>query len=330
MTALIRFLAYNVLVSLVAGGAAWLVVWLIVRGLGLRAGAVSFCFLALPVVKALLLIVGVGVVFPWPALVFQALHAQALPFAELWPWLLLWGISVFLIYRWAVWRARQTLLRGARPAADLAPRLAAAYDSVGEAYRQAPAPSCADELCCVRETPLHPKLLVAEGLDSPLALTGGGAPAILFPVGLVSQLDDGELACALAHERAHFVLRRRDWCSVGTLQFLTLLDPVAALAGEYLHRQEEIACDDLAVSVVKRPEAFASMLTKAYRFARQHAPGKLSARLRVLPQLVGFRPLLSERVERLLAPQAPSARRALSPVVVWLVWGCLVAVLFFI
>ncbi len=335
MTALVRFLAYNLLVSLVAGALAWLVVRLVVGGLRLRAGTTIFCFLALPVVKSLLLVLGVGVVFPWPSLVFLAWHAQALPFGQLWPWLLLWGISVFLLYRLAVWRARQTLLAGALPATSAAPRLAAAYETVSEAYRRAPRPSCAEELCCVREKPLQPNLLVSEHLDSPLALTDGGAPAILFPSALVSHLDDDELACALAHERAHFVLRRRDWCSAGTLQFLTLLNPVAGLAGEYLHRQEEIACDDLAVSIVPRPETFASMLTKCYRFARGQASGALSARLHLLPRLVGFRPLLSERVERLLAPrdiapQSASTRPAPSPFVVWLVWGCLAAALFFV
>ena len=326
MSAIVRFLAYNLLVSVVAGGLAWLIARLIVHGLRLRAGTMIFCFLALPVFKALLLVLGVGLVFPWPRPVFEAWHAQALPFRQLWPWLLIWAASVVLLYRWAVGRARRTLLTGAIPAADGAPRLAAAYESVIEAYDRAPRPSCADEVCCVRENPLRPNLLVSERLDSPLALTGGGAPTILFPLGLVSQLDDGELACALAHERAHFVLRRRIWCSAGTLQFLTLVNPIAGLAGEYLHRQEEIACDDLAVSAVGQPEAFASMLTKGYRFARRQVPGAWSTRLHVLPRLVGFRPLLSERVERVLAPQAASAQP--SPVVVWLVWACLVAVLF--
>lgn len=329
MTALIRFLVFNVLVSLVAGWLAWLLVSAIVRLLALRSAPMSFCFFALPVFKSLFLILGVGLIFTWPAQPFETWHALAVPFRQLWPWLLLWAAAVYLLYRLAVWHARRTLRQDALPAAGVALRLTAAFESIVSAYRGAPRPDCADSLCCVREATLQPKLLVSEHLDSPLALTDRAEPAILFPAGLIAQLDDRELACALAHEMAHFVLRRRDWCSAGTLQFLTLLNPAASLAGEYLHRQEEEACDDLAVSVVGQPELYAGMLTKSYRFARQHAGRALTARLNMLPRLVGFRPLLSERVERLLAPQSASVRPTPSPVIVWLIWAALAALLFF-
>ncbi len=329
MTALVRFLVFNVLVSLVVGWLAWLVVSANVRLLALRSAPVSFCFLALPLFKSLFLILGVGFIFAWPGQLFATWHALAVPFDQLWPWLLLWAVAVFLIFRLAVGQARRVLRQDARPAAGAAPRLAAAFESVVDAYHKSPRPSCANGLCSIREAPSRPKLLVSERLDSPLALTVGSEPAILFPAGLIAQLDDQELACALAHEMAHFYLRRRDWCSVGTLQFLTLLNPAASLAGEYLHRQEEEACDDLAVTVVGQPELYAGMLTKSYRFARQHANRALAARLNVVPRLVGFRPLLSERVERLLAPRSASVRSTPSPIVIWLVWAGLFALLFF-
>ena len=330
MTVLARFLVYNLLASLAAGLLAWLVVMAAVRLLGLRSSALSFCFFGLPVLKSVLILLGVGLFLPWPGWVFEKWHALALPFQSIWPWLLIWTLGVYLVYRLVVWQARQAVLKAARPAPAASPRVAAVFERVGQAYRQTPCPQCSDDLCCVRAPGApEPRLLISERLNSPLALTEGGAPAILFPAGLAPLLNDAELAGALAHEQAHFILRRPNWCSASTLQTLTLIDPVAGLAGEYLHRQVEKACDELAVSVTGQPELYAGMLTKSYRFARQQAGRAAIGRLNVLPRLLGFKPLLSERVEHLLAPASSAAGWRQSRVTIWLVWAALVAVLFF-
>ncbi len=326
MTVLVRFLIYNLLVSLAAGLLAWLLVWLALRLLRLGPSPLGFCFLGLPALKALLLLWGVGAVFPWPAALFGPLHAQAVPFQKIWPYLLVWTLGLYLVYRLAVARARRALLRAALPATTAAPRLAAALVPLQAAYRQAPCPPDDAALLCACQAGPPPDLLVSERLPSPLALTDGGRPAILFPAGLVAGLDDAELAGALAHELAHFVLRRRQWCSAGTLQVLTLMSPLAGMAGEYLHREEEKACDALAVALTGQPACYAGMLTKSYRFARQPAR-RSAAWLELMPRLAGFRPLLSERVEHLLAParSAPPRPQVLSAAV----WLALAAVLFF-
>ena len=67
---------------------------------------------------------------------------------------------------------------------------------------------------------------------------------IVFPAGLLERLNDGELSAALAHELAHFSLRRASWCSACNLSKLELVSPAALLSAEYLHREEEKAGAD--------------------------------------------------------------------------------------
>jgi Zn-dependent protease with chaperone function len=329
MTAILRFVIYNLLVSLAGGILAWLIVIAVMRILRIRSSSLSLCFLALPLFKSMLLLVGVGLVFPWPGQLFEKWHKLALPFSQVWPFFLLWAGGAYLVYRLIIGRARQAVLRGARPASEAAPSLAAAFDAVLRVYQQLSCPKCSDDLCGVSKQRPHPRLLVSDRIDSPLALTDGGEPAVIFPVGLISRLNSAELAGALAHELAHFVLRRPDWCSVGTLQKLILVDPAASLVGEYLHRQEEKACDDLAVTITGQPEVYADMLTKGYRFSNEHSREMVISRFHALPRLLGFRPLLSDRIEHLLDQESSAGGIVQSPVIISLVWVGLMSVLFF-
>ncbi len=243
------------------------------------------------------------------------------------PFLLVWIAGVYLVYRSAVRQARLAVLRDAQPAAEASPRLAAVYATVAEAYQHVPCPTCNDDICCAIPQDRQSVLLVSERLDLPVALTDFGAPAIIFPAGLIPLLNDAELAGALAHELAHFVLRRPNWCSAGTLQKLTMINPLSGLVGHYLHRQEEKACDALAIAVTGEPELYAGMLTKSYRYASgQKEPG--TRHMQLLPRLVGFKPLLSERVEHILSAGTIAGLEKRSPVVFWLVWTILFAVLF--
>jgi Zn-dependent protease with chaperone function len=328
VTELGRFLAFNLLLSLAAGGLAWLIALGGMRLLDLRSSAQSLCFLGLPVLKSLLILLGVGLVFPWPAQLFGAWRRLALPFGQVWPFLLVWAVGAALITFLAVRRARADLLREARPAEGADPALAAVFQQEIQAYRQLSCPPCSDDVCCVVGELPAPRLLISDRLDSPLAITGRD-PLVLFPAGLGSRLTEAEISGALAHELAHFILRRPTWCSAGTLQKLTLIDPPASLVEAYLHRQEEKACDDLAVAVVGQPEVYAGMLTQCYRFAREQRQSGLPGRLAGLPRLLGVKPLLSERVEHLLAPQPARSGWRQSPLAVWAMWILIFSVLFF-
>lgn len=328
MTLLARFLVYNLLLSLAAGLLAWLIAIAVLRLMRIRSSVQSLVLLSLPLLKSSFILLGLGLVFPWPSQLFETWHRQALPFWQMLPFLLVWAAGVYLVYRIAVRQARQAVLKDARPASEAAPRLAAVFTRVVEGYQHVPCPTCDDDICCAIQQNSQPVLLVSESLDSPLALTDFGEPAILFPAGLIPLLNEAELAGALAHELAHFVLRRPTWCSAGTLHKLTLLNPLAGLVDHYLHRQEEKACDDLAITVTGQPELYAGMLTKSYRFASAQIGVATLRRWQPLPRLLGFKPLLSERVEHILSAGANSGIEKSSPVIFWLVWALLFSILF--
>ena len=327
MSLVVRFLVYNLLLSLAAGLLAWLIVMATLRLMRIRSSLQSLTLLSLPLFKSFLILLGIGLVFPWPGQLFESWHHQALSFRQVLPFLLVWAAGVYLVYRSAVRQARLAVLKDSHPAAEAAPRLATVFATVAEAYQHVPCPTCNDDICCAIPQNPQPAVLVSERLDSPVALTDFGEPAIIFPAGLIPLLNDAELAGALAHELAHFVLRRPNWCSAGTLQKLTLLNPLTGLVGHYLHRQEEKACDALAIAVTGEPELYAGMLTKSYRYASGQR-GLALRHLQPLPRLLGFKPLLSERVEHILSAGTISGIEKRSPLVFWLVWALLFAVLF--
>jgi Zn-dependent protease with chaperone function len=327
---LFRFLVFNLLASLAGGLLAWLVVWAAVRGMGVRSSASSFCFFSLAVFKSLLLLLGLGLILPWPTEWFEAVHASALPPSLVLPYFLIWLGAVNLIFFFAGRDARRGALEDAHPAADAGPRLQAVFLPLVEEFRKNSCRECREDFCSVAVLGQTPRLMVSDRIRSPMVLTGEGEATVIFPHGLLSQLTESELAGALAHELAHLVLRRPVWCSAGTLQKMAWMVPAAGVVGGYLHRQEETTCDELAVRITGQPpDAYAGMLTKSYRFARGESNPRLNAWLQVLPRLVGFKPLLSERVEHLVGPESIGGAWRSSPWLVWTVWIILLALLLF-
>jgi beta-lactamase regulating signal transducer with metallopeptidase domain len=282
-----QFLVYNLLASLAAGLVAWFVILAILNVLNIRSLAARLCFLSLPLIKSTLVLLGFGLILPWPKPFFSDLNARAVPFHQVLPYLLIWVGAVTIAYGLSMEAARQVVLRGARPASQTVPRLEEALErallQVGRLQ------------CRIKR---RPRLLVSENLTSPAALFGKDL-FIIFPAGLLERLDDDELAAVVAHELAHFSLRRSFWCSSHWLSKFELVSPSAMLSSEYLRREEEKACDEIAASLLASPADYAALLTKCYRFASQKNQVE-STRLAVLPRLLGLKPLLSERVEYLL------------------------------
>lgn len=331
MTGLLRFAIYNLAASLAAGLLAWGVVMLVLRLLRARSAFLYSSFLALPLVKSILVLLGVGLIFPWAR--FVDLSRQALPTLVILPYLAAWFAGAWLVYRLLAWRARADLLRGVL--AQVTPesrRLQDALSRVAQAYQQSPCCEAGETLCCLSDQiPTHPRLLISDRLRSPVALVSGGQPVVIFPTLLVNLLDEQELDLALAHELNHFALRRPGGWSAGSLRVLALVSPIAILLASALYREEEKACDDLAVRVLGTPEIYAGMLMKSYQFARR---GRQASRQNALtPGLLGAKPFLSERIERLLRPappgqgwlNAPGTRSAFT----WAIWVLLLYLLFF-
>jgi len=142
--------------------------------------------------------------------------------------------------------------------------------------------------------------------DRPFAIAAGFTrPTLLVSQWMLSQLDSGELASVVAHEIAH--VARRDYL-VGWLATL-LRDafyylPTSRTAHRQLQREKEIACDELAASLTKRPLALASALAKVWQ---QGAQGAAFAGAQGLAS-PGSNALIEGRIIRLLASPIPEPR----------------------
>lgn len=313
---LIQFLQYNLLPSLVAGTLAWVVIYAAISVLKIEFGPLRLTLLFIPLVKSVLILLGIGLVLPWPRDVFQAWHARALPYNLVLPYLLVWAGIALLARSMLIQRAREMALRDAVPAEKAAPRLVESLERVKSAFDSCQVPMVGGGLvCCVHGKLPDPQLLVSEGgLDSPLVLTSEDTPTIVFPLKLVSELDDDELDGALGHEMAHFTLRRPACCSPTYVNNLSPMSPIAQLVAKQLKREEEKACDDMAIASLGKPEVYAGMLLKSYRFATKMG-SPFANQLQALPQLLGFKPDFTERVERLLAGDPPQKNLWLQSVV---------------
>lgn len=328
MSAAQSFLLYNLLPSLLAGLVAWTLTMSGMRLLRIDHGALRLSLLSIPLAKSLLVLAGIGIVLPWPRDVFELWRSRALPFGSVLPYLLvLIGISLVgqpVLSR----RSRREALRAARPAGPDDARLVAAFERAAEAFERRHAILCAGTPgCCAAADHPRPRLMVSEGrLHTPTAVTEGD-PVIVFPAGLVDRLGDTELEGALAHEMAHFRFRRISPCTAANLHRFSALTPVAILMASQVRREEEKACDDLTVQALGRPETYADMLLKSYRYAVSSG-GPLLARLRYAPQLLGIRSMLSERIERLVGSPSPQANLGAQRAASCLLMAALLALLF--
>lgn len=297
MSTLQQFLLYNLLPGLVAGALAWVAVLGGIELLRIGHGSLRFCLLGFPLVKSTFVVLGVGMVLPWPREVFGAWYANALPLRAVLPAYLAITVVALTGRALLVRRARGLALRDTLPAEENSPRLVRALDRVMAAYESQEARLIG--VCQYAPIPGRPELLITRRpLHSPLVVTAG-RPTIVFPERLVHDLTDKELQGAIAHEVAHLCLRRHTICSTENVKAIVAVNPMAALMAAQLHREEEKACDDMATVALGDPETYAEMLLKSYRFAT-HDAVPVFGQLQYVPQLLGIKPILSERIERLL------------------------------
>ena len=324
LAGLIVFATGGVAATVVRLPGTWLVVVAAFTILPIRRATLRLSLLAIPLAKSILILLGIGLLFRWPKPLFADWHDRALPAETVLPFLLIWAVAIFLIYQLLIRNARQRMLRRAQPPPE---RLIRLLDDVLLTYRQIASGSCFNGLDCSTTQVPRPRLMISDDLNSPVALTAGGEPTIIFPDGLVSELDDHELRGALAHELTHFGLRWSGWCSVGLLRNMAVVSPVAGLVVTNINREEEKAADEMAVKVVGQPEAYTDMLLKSYRYALNHAR-PVESKLLLLPRLLGYKPMLTERVESLLHPSPSSVPERLQYILAWAVWACLAVALF--
>ena len=77
-----------------------------------------------------------------------------------------------------------------------------------------------------------------------------------MPQRLIDQLDELELEGVLAHEIAHVMLRQRAWYSVSGWRSIAVFSPIARLVSQHAQREEEKACDEVAVTRIEVARAW--------------------------------------------------------------------------
>lgn len=318
-----QFLLYNLAASVASGLLVLGVVLAGIRVFRIRHGALRSCLMTAPLIKSTLVLLGLTLLVSWPRDLFLNMRRAAVQPEIVVPLFL--GFGVLALGARFVWmrRSRALALRDTMSAEEASPRLVQSLDRVMSAYRENDARIIG---VCPGAPPGRPKLLLTDRSISPFVATASEA-AIVFPRQLVATLSDQELDGVLAHELAHLRLRRPAWCASENVQLLSMLNPMAIFMASQLHREEEKACDDIAVAAVGNPDVYAAMLVKSYRFARQ-SPQSVMIRLQALPQLIGGQPLVSERVERLVEEPAPHERVGVQYISAMAVWAGLVTVFF--
>jgi len=108
-----------------------------------------------------------------------------------------------------------------------------------------------------------PVIGVVDGCRGGAYVVGTRNPLLVVDRDLLDGLDDDELEGVLAHELAH--VRRRDTpvaTALGVVRDLMFFVPGGGWAVRQLHRERELAADQLAVRITGRPGALASGLLK--------------------------------------------------------------------
>ncbi len=108
-----------------------------------------------------------------------------------------------------------------------------------------------------------PRIGLVDSCRGGAYVVGSRAPILVVGRSLLASLDDEELEAVLAHELAH--VRRRDTpvaSALGVVRDLMFFVPGGGWAVRQLHRERELAADQVAVELTGRPGALASGLLK--------------------------------------------------------------------
>ena len=143
-------------------------------------------------------------------------------------------------------------------------------------------------------------LLESARVCVPMAL-GYFKPLILLPIGLANQLAPAEVEAVLAHELAH--IARRDWL-FNLLQTLIeavfYFHPAVWWMSATIRAERENCCDDTAVALTGNRLAYAKTLARLQELSRPAPTPALALGLSGATPLLRRRPLLLERIKRIL------------------------------
>ncbi len=167
-------------------------------------------------------------------------------------------------------------------------------------------------------------LLESALVRAPMAF-GFFKPLILLPVGMANQLTPAEVEAVLAHELAH--LARRDWLFNLLQMFIEAVfyfHPAVWWMSAIIRTERENCCDDAAVGLTGNRLAYAKTLARLQDLARTAPTPVPALGLSGSATLLRRRPLLLDRIKRILHQPQPTTT-AMEKTVVLAVLTALVA-----
>lgn len=106
------------------------------------------------------------------------------------------------------------------------------------------------------------RFYLSDQINVPLVI-GYLKPVVLFPMALASQLDMEQVEAILIHELSH--IRRNDYLlnliKTG-IETLLFFNPFVWLSANFINIEREHACDDLVLTLTRRPMTYAHALLK--------------------------------------------------------------------
>ncbi|MCK6692814.1 MAG: M48 family metalloprotease, partial [Thermoanaerobaculia bacterium] len=144
-------------------------------------------------------------------------------------------------------------------------------------------------------------------VQTPLAL-GFLKPLILLPLGMINRISPAEVEAVLAHELAH--IARRDWLFnliQALVEALFYFHPAVWWISATIRAERENCCDDTAIALTGNRLLYAKTLVRLQDMAKSAKTPTLALAMEGSPGLLRRRPLLLERIKRILHQPQQSA-----------------------
>lgn len=144
-------------------------------------------------------------------------------------------------------------------------------------------------------------------VQTPVAL-GLFKPLILLPLGMINQISAAEVEAILAHELAH--IARRDWLFnlvQALIDALFYFHPAVWWVSATIRAERENCCDDTAVALTGNRLVYAKTLVRLQDLAKTAKTPALALGMDGATRLLHRRPLLLERIKRILHQPQQSA-----------------------
>jgi len=118
-----------------------------------------------------------------------------------------------------------------------------------------------------------PDIIVLDDDELVLFSRTGKKTAIFLSSGVLKELSVEQLQAAIAHEIAHIIRNRQPvLIIIFLLRLLMFYNPVVLLEFRRIVQEEENICDDVAVSLTRKPHALIETLKKLYYEPEERNP----------------------------------------------------------